>query len=259
MDDFVTGSLTVDYETKVLSYGLPDSDDPNFLPCGELTFFDTLSVGTRFYIDTSHIGERMGRGDRAWDFWEIDFPVDLRHRFSSADFDWLPTSIEVGAGYRYEYHPPRTHTKDTQFWLVDIALTDLWLVPCLSYERDVIRDNGTYLNFALFHEFEILEDVFLVPSLSQGWGDKKRVRGYLSDPDMEHGLNRAGLMDTRLQLAVRWQIAKCLSVSGFVAYSDFLFDRHIRDASRNYIRQCDGGAQNNSWTFPVGIAICLDF
>ena len=259
LDRFVSGSLTVDYETKVLSYGLPDSDDPNFLPYGELTFFDALSVGTKFYIDTSHIGERMGRGDRAWDFWEVDFPVDLRHAFTSDDYDWLPTSVEVGAGYRYEYHPPRTHVRDTQFWLADVSLPDLWLVPCLSYERDVIRDNGTYLNLALFHEFEVFEDVFLVPSLSQGWGDKKRVRGYLSDPDMEHGLNRAGLMDTRLQLAVRWQIADCLSVSGFVAYSDFLFDRHIRDASRNYIRQGDGGARNNSWTFPVGIAVCLAF
>lgn len=259
VDDCVSGSVTIAYETKVLSYGLPDSDDPNFLPYGELTFFDTLSAGAKFYIDTSHIGERMDRGDRAWDFWEVDFPVDLRHRFTSEEFERLPTSVEIGAGYRYEYHPTRAVIPDTQFWLADVSLPDLWLVPLFSYERDVIRDNGTYLNLAVFHEFEVFEGVFLVPSLSQGWGDKKRVRGYLPDSDLVHRLNRAGLMDTRLQLAVRWQITECLSVSGFVAYSDFLFDRHVRDASRNYIRQISGGSPRSSWTFPVGVAVSLAF
>ena len=67
LDKFVSGSFQVDYETKVLSYGLPDSDDPNFLPYGELRFFDHLSFGSRFYIDTSRIEERMGRGDCSWD------------------------------------------------------------------------------------------------------------------------------------------------------------------------------------------------
>lgn len=259
LDDFVQGSLTVDYETKVLSYGLPDSDDPNFLPYGELRFFDHLSFGGKFYIDTSRIGERMGRGDRSWDFWEVDFPADLRHAFTPEEFGWLPTSIEIGAGYRYEYHPPRTHIKDTQFWLADVSLPDLWLVPCLSYERDVIRDNGTYLNLGIYREIEVLEKVFLTPSFSQGWGDRKRVRGYLSDPDMTEPLDRAGLMDSRLQLAFAWRPQAWLELSAFVAYSDFWFDRHIRDASRNYIRQIDGGARNDSWCFPVGVSVACKF
>ena len=258
-DRFVRGSLTIDYETKVLSYGLPDSDDPNFLPYGELTFFDHLSFGSRFYIDTSRIGERMGRGDRSWDFWEIDFPADLRHTFTPDELAWLPTRVEIGAGYRYEYHPPRTHIRDTQFWLADIVLPDLWLVPRLSYERDVIRDNGTYLNLCVYREFEVFETVFLIPSVAQGWGDSKRVRGYLSNPDLTGPLDRAGLMDTQLRLSLVWRPLDCLEVAGFVAYSDFLFDRHIRDASRNYIRQIDGGARNTSWCFPVGISITCRF
>lgn len=258
-DKFVSGSFQVDYETKVLSYGLPDSDDPNFLPYGELTFFDHLSFGGRFYIDTSRIGERMGRGDRSWDFWEIDFPVDFRHTVTPEELEWLPTSVEFGAGYRYEYHPPRTNIKDTQFWLADILLPDLWIVPCLSYERDVIRDNGTYLNLCLRREMEVLENVFLTPSVSQGWGDRKRVRGYLSNPDMTEPLDRAGLMDSRLQLSLCWRPQTWLEVAGFVAYSDFWFDRHIRDASRSYIRQCDGGARNTSWCFPVGLSATMRF
>lgn len=257
--DCVTGGLTVAYETKVLSYGLPDSDDPNFLPYGYLTLFDAFSVGSRFYIDTSHIGERMGRGDRAWDFWEIDFPAELRHSFTPDEFAWLPTSVELGAGYRYEYHPPRTHIRDTQFWVADMALQDLWLVPRFSYERDVIRDNGTYLNLALSHDFKLMEGLTLTPTVWQGWGDEKRIRGYLSDPSMEHPLNRAGLMDTRLQLSFAWTPFDWLTASAFVAYSDFLFDRHIRDASRNYIRQIDGGARNRSWCFPVGVSCSVMF
>ena len=259
LDDYVGGTLTVDYETKVLSYGLPDSDDPNFMPYGQLSFFNAFSVGSRFYIDTSHIGERYGRGDRAWDFWEIDFPVDLRHVFTPDEFGWLPTSVELGAGYRYEYHPPRTHIRDTQFWVADVALPDLWLVPRFSYERDVIRDDGTYLNLALSHDFELVEGLTLTPMVWQGWGDRKRVRGYLSDPGMTHPLDRAGLMDTQVRLTLAWSPAEWISVSAFVAYSDFLFDRHIRDASRNYIRQVDGGARNTSWCFPVGLAVTVSF
>lgn len=258
-DDCVTGGLTVAYETKVLSYGLPDSDDPNFMPYGYLTLFDTFSIGSRFYIDTSRIGKRMGRGDRSWDFWEIDFPVELRHVFTSDEFAWLPTSVELGAGYRYEYHPPRTRIRDTQFWVADVALPDLWLVPRFSYERDVIRDNGTYLNLALSHDFKLMEGLVLTPMIWQGWGDKKRARGYLSDPNMDRPLNRAGLMDTRLQLSLAWMPFDWLTVSAFVAYSDILFDRHIRDASRNYIRQIDGGPRNRSWCFPVGVSLSVTF
>ena len=93
----------------------------------------------------------------------------------------------------------------------------------------------------------------------QGWGDRKRVRGYLSAPSLEHPLDRAGLKDTRLQLSLAWTPFDWLTVSAFVAYSDFLFDRHIRDASRNYIRQSDGGARNRSWCFPVGVSCSVTF
>ena len=258
-DEHVAGEVSVTYATKVLSYGLPDSDDPNFLPFGGLTFFEVLSVGTLFYFDTSHIGERMGRGDRAWDFWEVDFPVSLRQTFAQGDFDRLPTSVELGVGYRYEYHPPRTHIRDTQFWVADVALPDLWIVPRLSYERDAIRDNGTCLNLALSRDFALCESLTLTPSLAQGWGDKKRVRGYLPSSDLEHRLDRAGLMDTRLQLSLSWKVTTWLTLAGYVAYSDFLFDRHVREASRNYIRQSDGGARNRSWTFPCGISAMLTF
>jgi len=258
-NDYVSGSLTLDYETKVLSYGLPDADEPNFLPYGELRFCDTFAAGTRLYMDTTSIGHRMGRGNRAWDVWEMDFPAELRHAFTPQEVSVLPTTVELGAGYRYEYHPRRANTSDTQFWVADVSLPDLWLVPCFSYERDVIRDNGTYLNLALGHTFELLEGLTLTPSFAQGWGDRKRIRGYLSNLELTGPLNRAGLMDSRLQLSLAWQPVNWLTVAGYVAYSDFWFDRHIREASRNYIRQIDGGDQNESWCFPVGVSVTFSF
>lgn len=253
------GSASLDFASKVLSYGLPDADRPNLLPSGELTFFDSLSVGGKFYIDLTDIGMRMGRGDRTWDFWEIDFPVDLRHTFTPDEISGLPTSVEVGVGYRYEYHPPRTHIADTQFWLADVALPDLWLVPRFAYERDTVRDNGTYLNFSLSKEIPLGAGVSLVPSVAQGWGDRKRVKGYLPSPDLVGRLDRAGLMDTVFGISLVWRVTERLTLAGFVAYSDFLFDRHVREASRNYIRQSDAGARNHSRCFPCGISMTLAF
>ncbi|MBR3822599.1 MAG: hypothetical protein IKJ37_13390 [Kiritimatiellae bacterium] len=254
-NSYVEGTASIDFTSKVLSYGLPDSSKPNLLPYGELTFFDCLSAGSRFYIDLTDIGERMGRGDRTFDLWEVDMPVDLRKRFSSKDCVWIPTCVEIGIGYRYEYHPSRTHISDTQFWLADISLPDIWVVPRLSYERDVIRDNGTYLNFSLSKEIEIFDSVSIVPSVSQGWGDVRRVAGYLPGPDMVGRLDHSGLMDASFRLDLVWKVSERVSVSVFTAYSEFLFDRDIRESARNYIRQSDAGAHNRSWSIPFGLSV----
>ena len=257
----VAGDVTVSYETKHLSYGLVDADDPVFKPYGELRFLGHASVGSRFFIDTSHYGEKVGRGDCAWDFWEIDFPAYVWHMFRKEDFAWLPTSVRLDAGYRYEYHPPRTGYHDTQFWVADVSLPDLWLVPTFSYERDTVNDDGTYLWLSLAHDFALAEGVNLNLMVSQGWGDRKRVRGYLPSPDLKGRLDRAGLMDTWLKASLDWAICENLKVSVFVAYVDFLFDRHIRDAARRYIKNNAGGrgSIHSSWTFPVGISVTYSF
>lgn len=260
LDRYITGSLSVSYESKALTYGFVDADDPIFAPKGALTVFDTFTAGFVFYFDTTDFGDKIGRGDHAWDFWEIDVPAELRHVFTPDEISWLPTSVELGGGYRYEYHPPRSNCPDTAFWLADISLPDLWLVPCFAYERDVMRDQGTYLNLSVSHAFEIVEGVMLTPSLGQGWGDCKRVRGYVPTPDLAHRLNRAGLLDTQLRLALAWRICDHVTLTAFVAYSDFLFDRHIREASRRYIRSADGVChRHSSWNFPAGIALVCDF
>lgn len=259
IDDYVSGSLTIDYETKAFTYGLVDSDDPVFMPYGSLTFFDTFTFGSLFIIDTSHYSEKVGRGDRAWDFWEIDFPVDLRHTFTADEFDWLPTSVEIGVGYRYEYHPRRSNCHDTQFWVFDVALPDLWLVPRFAYERDTINDNGTYLNLNLSHTFQIAEDVDFTLGVGQGFGDERRVKGYLCKDDWEP-LEKAGLMDTSVKAELGWTITEWMRITGFVAYYDFLFDRKIRHASRLYQpRNAGGHGSDTSWHFAAGVAVTFLF
>lgn len=259
-DDYVRGSLSVSYETKALTYGFVDADDPILAPAGSLTFFGTFTAGFVFYFDTTDFGDKNGRGDHAWDFWEIDVPAELRHAFTPQEVTWLPTSVELGAGYRYEYHPPRSNCPDTEFWIADASLPDLWLVPRFLYERDVLRDHGTYLNLSVSHEFEIVDGVALKPSLGQGWGDNKRVRGYVPTPDLRHRLNRAGMLDTQLRLTLSWRVCDHVKLAVFVAYSDFLFDRHIRDASRRYIRSASGECyRHSSWNFPCGVSLVCDF
>ena len=98
-----------------------------------------------------------------------------------------------------------------------------------------------------------------MPSVAQGWGDRKRVKGYLPSPDLVGRLDRAGLMDTVFGISLVWRVTERLTLAGFVAYSDFLFDRHVREASRNYIRQSDADARNHSRCFPCGISMTLAF
>jgi len=53
----VSGEATVSFDTKALTYGLPDADDPIIAPGGSLTFFEHLTVGTVFYFDITDFGE----------------------------------------------------------------------------------------------------------------------------------------------------------------------------------------------------------
>lgn len=255
LDDLVKGNAGFDVRSKWLSYGLVDNDDPIIQPGASLTFFDMITAGALFYIDVTNFGEYRGRGDRTWDFWEVDYTADMRHVFLHDDYSWLPTSVELGLGYRYEFYPPRTHYGDAQFWLLNMSLTDLWLVPCLVYERETMLDNGTYLNFSVSHEFELAENIQLVPVVEQGFGDRKRLGGYLQRED-GHPFDRAGLMDFQISLGVIWSVLKWMQVSSYVAYTDFPFDRHVREAARRYRTESKDAV---SWNFTYGIGVHANF
>jgi hypothetical protein len=252
------------FDSKFLSYGLVDNNDPILTPSASITFFDWLTFGVEALFDTTKYGKKAGYGNRAGRYFELDPSVELRHTFSEEDAGWLPTAVELAVGYSYEYHPRSMGGgtgepgDDTQFVTFEIGLPDLWIEPTFSYERDIDRDNGTYLNLELGHEFPLIDGdgedadpvLALRPSVAQGFGNSQRVKGYL-DP-----LDHSGLMDTCLKLELTWNICDHVALAGYVAYYDFLFDRQIRDASRGYEAH---GRWDESWNFIGGLSLTLSF
>ena len=266
-DDFVSADFSLAWDSKFLTYGLVDNPDPILTPAGSLTFLDWLVLGVSAVMDTTKYGIGAGYGNRAWTWTEIDPEIGIAHSFSTDDFEWLPTCVDLSLMYMYERHPDSMrddeYEPDTQFVTFEAGFPDLWVEPVFVYEQDVMRDSGSYLNLEIGHTLPLIDGntedddpvLSLKPSVSQGWGDCRRVRGYLSAHDDEP-LNRAGLMDSRVQLTAEWSICDFLSLSGYVAYSDYLFDRHTRDAARRYEAT---GKYDRSFNFICGLCLTASF
>ena len=253
----VSAEASLAFDSKFLSYGLVDNDDPILTPAASLTFFDWVTFGVESIFDISRYGRDAGYGNRAWRYQELDPSVAIAHEFGPDDVGWLPTTIGLELGYVYEAHP-RAWDDDTQFFCFSIELPELWLEPVFSYELDLERDHGTYLNLELGHTFTLIgpreegaDDIldFRV-SAAQGWGDRKRIAGYLPDVD------GAGLMDTCLKGEFTWTMADGVTLGAYVAYSDFLFDSDVREASRSYEAT---GSWNRSWNFVAGLSLAVAF
>ena len=264
----VSGEATLNFDSKYLSYGLVFNNDPVLKPEGSLTFFDWVEFGVEAYFDITRYGRRAGYTSRAWQCTELYPIVSIVHKFSPDDCEWLPTTVEFAICYQYEYIPNvryrggENQGDDTHYCEFKFGLPDLWFEPFLYYERDIMRDNGTYVNFEIGHTFPIVEDgeegadpvLSFRPSIGQGFGNAMRVRAYLAHDG--EPLDHSGLMDTMVKGELTWKVCDFCSLSGYVAYSDFLFDRKIRDASREYEAT---GSWDHSWNFIAGLALTLSF
>lgn len=265
----VSAEVSLAFDSKFLSYGLVDNNDPILTPAAALTFCDWVTFGVESIFDISHYGKDAGYGDRAWRYQEIDPGVAFSHAFGSEDAEWLPTTVEFEFGYIYEAHP-KVVDDDTQFFSFAIGLPDIWIEPVFAYELDLERDHGTYLNLELGHTFTLIgpseeggDDVLdFRLSAAQGWGDKKRISAYLPDihridEDGEFGeLEHAGLMDTCIKGEFTWTITDGVSLGAYVAYTDYLFDSSTREASRHYEAT---GAWDKSWNFVAGVSLAVVF
>ena len=268
----VSAEASLAFDSKYLSYGFVDNKAPILTPAGEITFFDWLTFGVSAIFDLTKYGNRAGYTNRQFKYTELHPTVTLGHAFSPEDFEWLPTTIEFALGYDYEFHPNSKNkaalneyengwdtsiAEDTQFITLELGLPDLWLEPKFLYERDIMRDDGTYLNLEIGHTFNLLgeddDTLTLRPSIAQGFGNGQRVKAYATKEDGEP-LNHAGLMDTMIKLELGWKICDNVSLSGYVGYSDFLFDRKIRDASRDYEAT---GSWDDSWNIVAGLALAI--
>ena len=260
----VSASFSMAFDSKYLSYGFVDNRDPIVTPSAELTIFDFFTIGVEAIFDTTKYGRKAGYGNRGGKYTELHPYVGISYALSPDDYEWLPTTVELSLDYLYEYHPnakgrhgdcDKGAAEDSQFWTLGVALPDLWLEPAFTYERDVMRDDGTYLNLELGHTFELTDTISLRPSVAQGFGNKQRVRAYASTPDGEP-MDRAGLMDTMVKLELTWAVCDYVELSGYVAYSDFIFDSHMRRAAREYEAT---GRCTDSYNFVGGVAATLSF
>ena len=261
----VSAEVGLAIDSKFMSYGLVDNNDPILTPSAALTFFDWVTLGVEAIFDTSSYGKRAGYRDHAFRYQERDPGVAIGHAFGPDDAAWLPTTVAFELGYMYESHP-KVVDDDTQFITFSVGLPDLWFEPTFSYERDIDRDDGTYLNLEVGHTFSVVEGkekgdddilAFRV-SLAQGWGDKRRVVAYLPDVgnDEAEGLGRASMMDTCVKGELTWNITDGVSLGAYVAYYDYLFDSHARNSARAYEAT---GSHTDSYSFVMGVSLAVAF
>ena len=262
----VYAELAVGMDSKYMNYGFCDNKDPILTAEAYVTFFDWLSVGFSTIFDMTHYGLKAGYANYAWNCNEFHPYLSIAHEFSPEDYDWLPTKVAFEIWYDYEYQPRGKwltggdRMSDTQFWNLKIELPDLWIAPEFWYERDVMRDNGTYLELKLKHSFALIDDeesededadpiLAIIPSIAQGFGNSQRVEAYA-------GIDKAGLTGTCLRCDLKWQVCDNVSLGCYVAYWDFWFDRKIREAARDYEAS---GVIDSSYNFLCGLSVNVAF
>ena len=252
----VSTEVGLAFDSKFLSYGLVDNNDPILTPSAAVTFWNVLTMSVESIFDISRYGRKAGYGNRAWRYQELDPGAALTYAFGPDDISWLPTTVEVEFGYMYERHPSCVDD-DTQFVNFSIGLPDLWFEPVFAYERDIDRDDGTYLNLEVGHTFALVEsggeeedDIldFRV-SAAQGWGDARRIQAYLEP-------NRPGMMDFCLKGELTWNVTDGVTIEGYLAYTDYLFDSSLRHRSQDYEAT---GHWTESWNFTAGVSLSLSF
>ena len=224
----------------------------------QLTFFDWAYVGVESIFDlTKGNGKRGDYGNRAGKWTTLDMIVGLAHEF---DLGETLGTLSVDVNYIYEYLR-RHHSDmgDTQYVNLELSLGDLWLEPTLGIERDLMADDGTYVNLEIGHTFALVgddEDPTLTfrPSIGQGLGDKHRTRGYeLAD---DHG----GLMDTTIKGEFEWAVCDHVALTAYIAYSDYWFDSKLRDGARAYNGAWGHGDKYaDSWNFYGGVGVTVSF
>ena len=252
----VSAEFGLQFDSKYMTYGVVDGKDPILTPSAQLTFFDWVYGSVEAIFDvTKGNGKRGGYGNRAGKYTTLDAIAGVAHEFDLGD---ALGTLGVDFNYIYEYIP-RHHGSmdDTQYLNLELSLGDLWLEPTLGIERDLMADEGTYVNLEVGHTFALVgneEDATLTfkPSVGQGFGDKHRTRGYeLAD---DHG----GVMDTTIKGEFEWTLCENVALTAYVAYSDYWFDRTLRHGARDY-NGAWGSNADHSWNVYGGLGVTVSF
>ena len=277
----VSAEVGVAFDSRYLTYGVIDGKDPIITPSAQITFFDWVYFSVEAIYDvTKGNGKKGEYGARTGKRSTLDMIAGISHEFETCE---AVGNLSFDFNYIYEYFrrydgeddfgDTTTEMDDTQYLNLELALNDLWFEPALSVERDIMADDGTYFNFSVGHEFPLVDgegedaDPVLAfrPSVGQGFGTARRVRlydFYLKNPDAVTGedvpLDHGGFMDTTFKGELTWNIGGGVSLSGYIAYSDYLLDARTREGARRHNaawgRKCD-----HSWNFYGGVALSVAF
>ena len=256
----VSAEFGLQFDSKYMTYGVVDGMDPIVTPSAKVTFFDWVYGGVEAIFDvTKGNGKRGGYGNRAGKYTTLDAIAGVAHEW---DLGEALGTLGVDFNYIYEYIP-RHHGSmdDTQYLNLELSLGDLWLEPTLGIERDLMADEGTYVNLELGHTFALVGDdedptLTFKPSVAQGLGNSLRTKGYFDETS--GGFSHGGLMDTTLKGEFELKLCDNVSLSAYVAYSDYWFDSNMRDAARAYNAEW-GKSSDRSWNVYGGLAIALSF
>ena len=264
-DKIVSAEFHIGMDSRYMTYGMIDGKDPIVVPGAQVTFFDWVYFGVESIFDvTKGNGKRGGYGNRAGQYTTLDSTVGLAHEF---DLGEDVGTLGFDFNYIYEYIR-RYHGSmdDTQYLNLELTLGGHWLEPTLAIERDLMADEGTYANLSLAHEFPLIDGegedddpvLAFTPSVGQGLGNTQRARGYFWHKWTEEPLDHGGLMDTTIKGELTWNFAPGLSLSGYVAYSDYWLDSNMREGAREHNAAWGHGC-NHSWNFYGGLAITASF
>jgi hypothetical protein len=240
-----------------MTYGVIDGKDPIFTPGATATFFDWAYIGVESIFDvTDGNGKRGGYGKRGFKYTTLDAFVGLAHEF---DLGEKIGALCVDVGYMYEYLPRyQGEVGDTQYFTAQLSLCRHWLEPTIAFERDIMADDGTYVNLEVGHTFEICECFTIRPAVGQGIGNSLRTKGYFAGLEKVEGFNHGGLMDTTIKVDFEYAITDWLTLGAYVAYYDYLFDDKMREAAATYNGEW-GSNEDKTWNFVGGLSLTATF
>lgn len=248
------------FDSKYMTYGVVDGKDPILTPSATITLADWVYFGVESIFDvTKGNGKRAGYGNRAGKYTTLDTSVGLAHEF---DLGETLGALSVDFNYIYEYIR-RYHSDmgDTQYLNLELSLGDLLLEPKLWIERDLMADDGTYVNFEIGHTFALNGKdaeipVTFKPSVAQGFGNSLRTKGYFDETS--GGFDHGGIMDTSVKGEFEIELSENFKLGAYLAYYDYIFDSNMRDAARDY-NSAWGKGEDHSWNFVGGVSATYTF
>ena len=253
----VSTEFSLGFDSRYMTYGVIDGKDPILTPGATAMFFDWAYIGVESIFDlTDGNGKRGGYGKRGLKYTTLDAFVGLAHEF---DLGEKIGTLGMDVGYMYEYLPRyEDEVGDTQYLNLELSLGDLWLEPTLAVERDLMADDGTYVNFELGHTFEICDGITLRPAIGQGFGNSLRTKGYFAELEKVEGFDHGGLMDTTLRVDLEYAVTEYLTLGAYVAYHDYLFDGNMREAAAARNGEW-GGDHDRTWNVVGGLSVTVSF